>query len=287
MERLREGFAYVRNPFNAHQVSRVSLRREDAEAIVFWTKDAENMLPRLSELDGMGYRYLFQYTFTPYGRDIEKGVDKRRAMEALLKLSAKIGKQRVIWRYDPVLLTEEWTAERHIQMFERLAGLFQGAADRCVISFVDLYASVKRTAPWISAPDEAGMREMAREMAQIARSHHMIPSACAEALDFGSEGLERRGCIDQRDLEVLLGAAVRVQRDNAQRKACMCVKAVDIGAYDTCRHDCVYCYARTGRKPAGEESVHSPLLCGRMNEGDSVTERREKRIADNQLSMFD
>lgn len=287
MERFRAGFAYVRNPFNARQVSRVSLTGEDAEAIVFWTKDAANMLSCLDELDGMGHRYLFQYTFTPYGRDIEKGVDKRRSMEALLSLSAKIGKQRVIWRYDPILLTEEWTAEKHIRTFEKMCGRLEGAVDRCVISFVDLYAEVRRRAPQIHAPDEEQMRLMAREIARLARAHGMIPSACAEKMDFSGEGLEARGCIDAEDVSRLLGVKIEDRRDDTQRGACRCVKSVDIGAYDTCAHGCLYCYARTGRHPAEECDVYSPLLRGHVGEADRVTERKEKRAVPHQISLFD
>ena len=287
MERLREGFAYVRNPFNAHQVSRVSLTREDAEAIVFWTKDASGMLPHLDELEERGYRYLFQYTLTPYGGDIETGVDKRRALDALLKLSGRIGKQRVIWRYDPILLTKEWTAERHMRMFERMCARLTGAADRCVISFVDLYAAVKRRAPEIQAPGEAEMRLMAREIARMAGKCGMIPSSCAETIDLSREGIKARGCIDAEDIGRLLGVNIESRRDDTQRGACRCVKSVDIGAYDTCAHGCLYCYARTGRRAAEECDAHSPLLCGRIGEGDRVTERREKRIAPHQLSMLD
>ena len=287
MERIREGFAYVRNPFNARQVSRVSLTREDAEAIVFWTKDSSNMLHHLAELDERGYRYLFQYTLTPYGPEIEKAVDKRRAMESLLRLAGRLGKSRVIWRYDPILFSEEWTAEKHIRMFEKMCGRLEGAADRCVISFVDLYAEVLRRAPQIHAPDEAEMRFMAREIARIARRHGMIPSACAEKMDFSGEGLEARGCIDAEDIGRLLGAKIEVRRDDTQRGACRCIKSVDVGAYDTCAHGCVYCYARTGRSPKEECDAHSPLLRGYIAEGDRITERREKKAAPHQLSLFD
>lgn len=287
MERIREGFAYVRNPFNAHQVSRVSLKREDAEAIVFWTKDATRMLPHLDELEERGYRFLFQYTLTPYGREIEKGVDKRRAMEAFLTLSERLGKNRVIWRYDPILLTEEWTAERHMRTFEQMCRRLEGVVDRCVISFVDLYAEVRRRAPEIYAPNDEEMRLMAREIARLARAHGMIPSACAEKTDFGGEGLEARGCIDAEDIGRLLDTKIEVRRDDTQRGACRCIKSVDIGAYDACEHGCLYCYARTGRHPAGECDVHSPILRGRIGEEDRVTGRKEKRVALQQISLFD
>lgn len=287
MNRLREGFAYVRNPFNARQVSKVSLARANAEAIVFWTKNAGNMLPCLDELEGMGYRYLFQYTLTPYGRNIEPGLDKRRAMEAFLQLAGWIGKGRVIWRYDPILLTDEWTAEKHVRMFEKMCARMEGATERCVISFVDLYASVRRRAPEIAAPDEREMRQLAREIAGMARAHGMVPSACAETIDLSSEGIEPRGCIDQRDMESLLGVPISAVKDAAQRTACRCIKSVDIGAYDTCAHDCVYCYAKTGKGTAGACSPESPVLSGVIGENDRITERKEKKIVPGQLSLFD
>lgn len=287
MERLREGFALVRNPFNARQVSRVSLTREDAEAIVFWTKDASNMLPSLCELDDMGYRYLFQYTLTPYGKDIEPGVGKKSALDALLTLSGRIGKQRVIWRYDPILLTDEWTEEKHIRLFERMCTRLEGASERCVISFVDLYRSVKRSAPGVFAPDEAQMRRMAREIAKTARAHGMVPSACAEAIDLREEGIEQRGCIDRRDIEALLQVKIDADKDQTQRAACRCVRSVDIGAYDTCGHGCVYCYARTGRRQTAGCGVHSPLLGGELDGGERITGRKEKKIAAGQISLFD
>lgn len=287
MERLREGYALVRNPFNAHQISRVSLTREDAEAIVFWTKDAANMLPQLDELDGMGLKYLFQYTLTPYGNAIERKVDKKRAADSLMKLSARIGSRRVIWRYDPILLNEEWTPEKHIRMFEKMCIRLEGAAQRCVISFVDLYASVRRSAPEICAPDESEMRFMAGEIARIARAHRMIPSACAESIDLSGEGLETRGCIDPADLEALLGMKIKAAKDQTQRAACRCVRSVDIGAYDACGHDCIYCYARTGRSIAGPSDPCSPILTGSIGENDRVTERKERGISTEQISIFD
>ena len=286
MERLREGYALVRNPFNARQVSRVSLTRVDAEAIVFWTKDASNMLRCLDELDGMGFKYMFQYTLTPYGQDIERNVDKRGSVEALMKLSARSGKNRVIWRYDPILLGGGWDCERHMRAFEALCRQLEGAVGRCVISFVDLYASVKRNAKWIQ-PNEEQMRAMARQIAQTARAHGMIPSACAEAIDLTEEGIEPRGCVDRADIADLLGLPIRTEKDTGQRTACRCIRSVDIGAYDTCAHGCVYCYARTGRGPAEEGGAHSPILGGCLREDDRVTERKERPVAAGQVSFLD
>ncbi len=277
MRRLRAGEVLVRNPMNPHQMGRVSLKREDAEAIVFWTKDAAPMLGYLTELNEMGYRYLFQYTLTPYGQDIERQVDKRRALDALLKLTAQIGPERVIWRCDPILLTDEWSPERFLRAFDQLSALLEGASRRCVISFVDLYARMKREAPWIHAPSEGQMRQMAAEIARMARSRGMLPSACAETMDFTREGIEARGCIDPKDLEGILHARLAVSRDGGQRPACRCVRSVDIGAYDTCGHDCAYSYARHSNS-IQSVSPDAPLLGRMVGEEDQIKDRREKRV---------
>lgn len=286
MERVRAGFADVRNPFNARQISRVSLDRDEAELIVFWTKDATGMLEHLDELDGRGMRYLFQYTLTPYGADVEPHVDKRRAVETLLKLSARIGAERVIWRYDPILLAERWTAEWHVKLFEAMCRRLEGASGRCVVSFVDLYASVRRTASWIHAPSESQMHEMAREMAKIARKHGFLPSACAETIDLTGDGLEARGCIDRADVERVLGAPVCAAKDAGQRSACRCVSSVDIGAYDTCRHGCAYCYASHGR-PIEPCDRYATLLGRPLSGGERIVERRAARAAEAQRSFID
>lgn len=287
MERLRAGYALVRNPFNPNQISRVSLAREDAELIVFWTKNAHNMLHHLPRLDDMGYRYMFQYTFTPYGENIERNVHKKGAFDAMLRLSERIGEKRVIWRYDPILLTEEWTAEKHLKMFSGICRLLEGRTKRCVISFVDLYRGVRQRCPWIQAPDERTMRLLAREMAACARTHGMIPSACAEEIDLTEEGLEARGCIDAEDVAAVLGAPVDVLPDVGQRNACRCVRSVDIGAYDTCGHGCVYCYARTGRASGQMQDAHEPMLGGPVPDGARISERTEKRILREQISFLD
>ena len=284
MNRLREGYVLVRNPYSAHQVSRVSLLSGTAEGIIFWTKDASNLLPHLNEIDGMGHKYMFQYTVTPYGRDIERQVDKKRAMDAFLALAARLGPEKVIWRYDPILLGGGWTPERHIRLYEKLCGRMQGATKRCVISFVDLYAQLKRREPWIHAPDAEQMRLIARHIGEIARTNGMIPSACAEETDFTAEGIENRGCIDREDVSAMLGAPVRGGKDAGQRGGCRCVRSVDIGAYDTCGHGCAYCYARTGRGQA-ECSADSPILGRPVSPEDRVTERREKPAADRQIPM--
>lgn len=140
LNRIREGFLYVRNPMNPRQVSRIELSPELVDCIVFWTKNPEPMLKRLGELDT--YPYYFQFTLTGYGQDIEPGVpDKRKiVIPTFQQLSTSIGLNRVIWRYDPILFTPMYTPEYHLRAFSYIAEALKGFTNRCVISFVDRYA---------------------------------------------------------------------------------------------------------------------------------------------------
>ena len=140
MNRLREGEVLVPNPYNRRKVSRIRLSPEVVDGIVFWTKNPEPLLPYLRELDAMGYRYCFQYTITDYGKDLEPGVpDVEEAMATFLLLSQRLGKERMNWRFDPLLLSEKYTISYHLEHFEMMCQWLHKAADRCVISFVDEY----------------------------------------------------------------------------------------------------------------------------------------------------
>ena len=138
LNRVQAGFVDVRNPMNVHQVSRINIRPEVVDCIVFWTKNAGNVIQHLDQLKE--YNYYFQYTINPYNKLIEENVPtKKNIIENFRALSDKISSKRVIWRYDPILLTDNINIEYHLRYFEELAKRLQGYTQRCVISFVDLY----------------------------------------------------------------------------------------------------------------------------------------------------
>lgn len=142
--RIKGGFIYVRNPMNIHQVSKIDINPETVDCIVFWTKNPEPMLNRLEEL--APYHYYFQFTLTGYGKDVECHVPHKREkmIPIFQELSKKTGMQKVIWRYDPVIFTKKYTPEYHLNAFEQIAASLRGYTEKCVISFVDLYAKNKR-----------------------------------------------------------------------------------------------------------------------------------------------
>jgi DNA repair photolyase len=247
--RLREGYVSVRNPMNSNQVRNVSLAPADVDCIVFWTKDPTPMLDRLHLLQD--YKYYFQFTITPYGKDIEPNLpSKMEIIDTFLKLSDKTGKERIIWRYDPILLSAGINIDYHWARFHDLAGQLAGRTEKCVISFIDMYRHIRgRMADdSVRPPDVSEMRELAEHLSRIAQTHQMKVATCAEKIDLADSGIEHGKCIDDHQIAELTGEKLKIAKDKYQREFCGCVASIDIGEYNTCRHGCRYCYANVNQK---------------------------------------
>lgn len=284
LNRIREGFLYVRNPMNPHQISEIDIRPEVVDCIVFWTKNPQSMLNRLDELKE--YPYYFQFTLTGYGRDVEPGVPHKRdvMIPVFRELSRKIGAERVIWRYDPIMFTEKYTMEYHKRAFEQIAGALRGYTYKVVVSFVDWYAKMERNMKGIHmlTCEEEAIREFARHIAAVASAGGMRAAACAEHMDLRECGIEPNSCIDRGLAERLAGYPIRVGKDKNQRSECGCVESVEVGTYDTCLNGCRYCYANSSPKRvsglSGIYRAESPLLCGEVGDKDRVTRRNVKSL---------
>jgi len=276
--RLREGFVYVRNPMNIHQVSRIVLSPDVIDCIVFWSKNPQPMLLRLDELKS--YMYYFQYTINAYDKGLEVGVPKKDGViNTFRKLSEIIGSKRVIWRYDPILLTEQMDIDYHLRYFEEIAKRLEGYTNACVISFVDLYKKTQNNLKETDArePSLKEMLELAAKMCIIATKYGMKIQTCAEEVALESVGVKHGKCIDNALIEDLLNVKLVVSKDPNQRKECGCVQSIDIGEYNTCAHGCKYCYANFREEVvARNRAIHnpnSPLLIGEISEKDVVMER--------------
>lgn len=277
--RLKEGFVYVRNPMNIHQVSKVTMSPEVIDCIVFWSKNPRPMISRLGELKG--YMYYFQYTINAYDQRMELSVPRKEGIINTFKeLSDKIGPKRVIWRYDPILLTEKMDTDYHVKYFEEIAKRLKGFTNTCVISFVDLYKKTQSNLKDTQArePSQHEMVELAREMCHIAKGNGMMVQTCAEAIELESVGIKHGKCIDSVLIEDLLGVKLVVGKDPNQRKECGCVQSIDIGEYNTCAHGCKYCYANFKDSVVARNRMahdpESPLLIGHLGVEDKVTERK-------------
>lgn len=282
--RIKEGFLYVRNPMNAHQISRIDLSPEVVDCIVFWTKNPANMLERLDELSK--YQYYFQFTLTGYGKDVEPGLpDKREVLiPTFQELSERVGSQRVIWRYDPILLSPHYTLDYHLKAFKEIAHSLTGYTRRVVISFVDLYVKTQRNAAGLQIQNfsDRDMIELAKQLADIAGKHGMEVESCAEMIDLQSVGVKHGSCIDKKLIEEIIGCKLIVGKDKNQRAECGCFESVEIGTYNTCMNRCRYCYANFNdamvQESAKTYDVNLPLLCGSVGPDDKITERKVKSM---------
>lgn len=296
INRLNAGYVCARNPINYHQVSKISLNPEVIDCIVFWTKNAEPLLNYIPKI-ATAYPFYFQYTLNGYGQDIEQHLPSENNKIAVFKeLSSMIGKDRIIWRYDPVLLSTEYTVSWHIDKFDWLANQLKDYTDTCVFSFIDLYDKVKSNTNDYDihecSIDE--MNTLAKAFSTIAKHCGITLQTCAEAIDLDKYGIKHGCCIDRDRISKLIGSEISAKKDKNQRETCGCLESIDIGQYNTCRHGCRYCYATfSPQSTATLSSQHDPssdLLIGHIGNNDIVTERKMKslRLDNNkQLSLFD
>ncbi len=268
MRDIRAGFRDVPHPFGG-KTYRVDLRPEAVDIFVFWTRDPRPLIPHLAELDERGYRYYFLFTLLDYPPQIEpKAPPLEERLQAFLDLSQRLGSGRVLWRYDPILITSISDFAYHRRVFSFLASRLESATKRVILSFYDDYRS---TEVRLSALDGMGIRRFRREelfggiaaetpaeekgeitgepaallrdIADEAKSRGIRPVSCAEPVSLSPFGIEAAPCIDPQLIEEEFGLSVSRAKDRGQREECLCVKSRDIGSYGTCPAGCLYCYA--------------------------------------------
>ena len=295
--RLKEGFVYVQNPMNPKQVSKIILSPETVDCFVFWTKNAKPMLNHLDELKD--YNYYFQFTITGYKEDVECGVHKKiEIIKTFKELSRKIGRERVILRYDPIFLSEEYTIDYHVKAFKKLCSQLDGFTDRCVISFIDLYKKTERNTKSLNIVNMTmdDIYEIAEKFSNIAKEHNINIETCSEGFDLTKYGIKKGKCIDDNVISKIIGYEVNAKKDDTQREVCGCVKSIDIGQYNTCRHHCLYCYANFNYEQVEENykkhDKNYPLLIGKVRDDAKITERemksvKGKKLGIKQINMFD
>lgn len=277
LNRARAGWCAVPNPFNAHQVARVSLRPERVDALVFWTRWPAPLTPRLGELEALGLgRSIFLVTLLDSPRVLEpRQIPLRKRLEAFAELSARIGPERVIWRYDPIVLADVMPVEWHVERFARLARALRHKTRRCIVSFLDRYRKIeprlrRLRAQGLTIEERAAGRapELLPRLAEIARENGMTLRTCAQTEDWTDLGAAPGACVDAALLNDLFGLNLSGERDPHQRGHCRCAPSRDIGMYDACTFGCAYCYATTdfarSRANRAAHDPESPSLLGRF-----------------------
>jgi hypothetical protein len=274
VNRLRAGQALVPDRFRPGRLYRIDLRPEAVDCLVLWTKNPAPMLDKLGEIEGLGHGYYLQYTLNPYGPPLEGGLPPlSERLAALEAVSRRIGPRRVVWRYDPVVITPELGPAWHVQKFQALANRLAGLVERAVVSFVDAY----RHQP-VAPPGQADRDAAAAGLAEAADKAGLEIFACAEGPELAALGLPPSSCVDPGLAAEISGREKSFGRDRGQRPLCLCAESRDIGMYQSCVHGCLYCYATTSRaKAAARLAAHdplSPILIGRPPAEAAIVEPR-------------
>ncbi|MFQ3619512.1 MAG: DUF1848 domain-containing protein [Spirochaetales bacterium] len=239
LQKLKQGFVEVPNPFNPKKVSVVSLAPSQVEAFVFWTKDPSSLAIPQPLLDP--YPWIALITLTPYPKEWEKAfAHKTHILKQFQLLSHRVGKNRIVWRYDPIILTEDVSFHWHRQAFSQLARELSGYTDRCMVSFVTSYRKNRKFLESLHWKDPPPPEKIAfiEELRSLAKVQGIEVRTCADP-----HSPWPGACIDGERIERITGKNLNLVKDPYQREACLCRKSVDIGQYHTCKGGCLYCYA--------------------------------------------
>lgn len=298
LNRIRDGFVLVRNPYNQDYITRYTLDPSVVDCLFFCTKNPTPLLPHLDEL--AAYRWMWHVTLTPYGKDMEPNVpDKRFIVEQFQKLSemvnnhnaklAGISESRnldaVQWRYDPICITGRYTVEQHIKSFEVMATLLEGYTRTCIISFVDIYNCVSKNFPELRPVSWEDQVTITKAFVEIGRQHNITIKTCVENTALAEFGADCSGCSTPEVFEQSLGLQQQgltfspPKKKYAREECSACVVGGDIGNYSNCPHLCKYCYANYGKDQVqSKHNMHdpaSPLLIGNVKPGEIIHQAKQ------------
>lgn len=278
--RFAEGYVLSRNPLFPNKVSRIELSPDKVDCVVFCSKNYAPILPRLHEITSR-FRTYFYYTITAYGKDIEPGVPSiAESMETLVALSRMVGRMRVAWRFDPVLLAADYPAARILEIFAQMAPALAPYIDRCIFSFVEVYKKLEVNMPELIPLSLEDMDMLARGLGEIAGENGILIQTCGTNGDYSRYGIHPSGCMTLEILGRANGVAFRNRKHRGMRHGCHCIESRDIGAYDSCLNGCKYCYAnQTPQKARDNFRLHdpdSPLLLGHLHPDDTVIQAVQK-----------
>lgn len=276
MNRYKEGFVDVRNPYNAKMISRIYFK--DVDAILFCTK---NPIPILNHLKEIDKPILFHVTLTPYKKDIEPNVpDKTLIIEAIKKLSEIVGIDNLYVRYDPIFLSDKYNIEYHKKAFERICSLLDGYVNKIIVSFIDDYKNVRNNEKSLCYREftEEDYKAIGTYFSESARNHNMTVQTCFEDRNLVEYGFIKGECLSHELAYKMTGKKYKKWTARKEKK-CNCVQMVDIGDYNSCKHFCKYCYANYDEKKVNNNfNNHDPnssVLIGTIQDDDIIKVRRD------------
>ena len=274
LNRYKEGFVDVRNPFNPSLVSRIHFA--NVEAILFCTK---NPLPIIDHLKEIDKPILFQVTLTPYKEDIEPKVPpKKEIIASIKKLSKIVGIDHLWVRYDPIFLSDKYSVAYHQKAFAKMCSLLDGYVKQIIVSFIDDCKNVRRNLKVLNPRKftEVDYMAIGISFSESARVHGMTVQTCFEERNLSEYGFKKGECLSH-ELAFRLTGKIYKDWTAHKEKKCHCVQMVDIGAYNSCGHFCKYCYANFSEKEVTSNMLkhdkNSSLLLGTLQNSDIIKER--------------
>lgn len=245
---FKKGFIKISNPFNPNQKRIISLKREDVEAIVFWTRNALPSLELLKKLEDKNYPYYIMITFTNYPNKIEKkSIDFPTALRNFKVLSEMITKERLVLRYDPIFFSEWTPFNFHKENFKKIVENFHTYMRRVIVSLYDPYNFIEKRLKLekinLKEQKEDKIIELLTYFKELTQIFGLEFQTCCERDLSLKSNVKCGSCIDAFLLNNLFSLNIKYEKDKGQRKECLCHKSIDIGTYNTCKRVCIYCYA--------------------------------------------
>lgn len=276
LNRIKEGYVDVRNPFNPNLVSRIDF--DDVDLILFCTK---NPIPIVDKLGDIKIPYIFYVTITPYKDDIEPNLpSKSKIIEAVKKISTRVGIDNIYVRYDPIFISEKYNIEYHIKAFTKLCSLLKGYVKTIIVSFIDNYKNVRKNLPYLKYRSftEDDYKLIGENFSKIAKDNNMVIQTCFEERNLTEYGFIKGECMS-KELAFKLTGKTYKKWQARKGNACNCVELVDIGVYNSCNHLCKYCYANYDESKVKENinnhDINSSLLIGHINSDDIIKPRKK------------
>ena len=266
LARLAEGSVRVRNPYGGADTT-VRLRGPDTAGYVFWTRNPRPFADGFAAVAALGLPFVVHLTITGYPRALDRSViPADRAVAAARDLAGRYGPRAVVWRYDPVVWTDLTPPDWHRRQVDRLSAALRGVTDEVVFSAATIYRKTRRNLALAAGthgfawqdPDAGEKAALLAELASIATEHGLQATLCSQP-GLLAPPLAPAVCVDPARLSDVAGGRAITARRRANRPGCLCAESRDIGAYDTCPHGCVYCYAVSNRQRAvARHAAHTP-----------------------------
>ena len=270
LNRLKEEYVITQNPISKNNFYKIPLNKNIVDIIVFWSKNPN--IDFLKEVRDLGYKFYLHFTITPYDKNIERNIpNKKLLIRNFQTISKLFGKEKIIWRYDPIILNDDFNANYHINNFKNFADSLNGYTDECIFSFVQIYSKIKNNIKNINDDDKLLLIE---NMKEISEKNNIKLKSCSQ--DFDNIRVEKSACIDKERIQKILGYSIKEKKDKSQRKLCNCIESIDIGMYNTCTNGCIYCYANS-KNILKDYDANNEILSDKNlidNENINITERK-------------